>query len=605
MMEPKINKRREIIQPLLFDRVMEGRPRQSQSRLIQLPSELLTNIIALLADDKLTLASLAFVNSDCRQLARSCQFAEVTLNPHHPDLEGIYQKLYNETLARDNTIQNLTIGACIRRVTASNRSASNRPRYICAKYPINRRALEAGRFLKETRDNLPTIISKAMTNLDDLTWRYLGVDDSFLTHPSHSLARHLVVRELVIDRPQILMPAATPALLPLRSLSLDIRFSEHRSGNWSESSREKIKDGQMVLRPTRELCDIAFQRFASTLESLQWSYNGPKHVVSFGNSLVPFPRLRTADLTHLRDASANVFASLLSAPLTHLALPCDLKRVDIQEPLEICANFRNLETLVMLGLDTMPPAITDAVLGFLARHSHIEKLHIGEINRNYFDKKLRDSHIVPMLSKDFTSLRSLWIQFTGSIKSNAVQESPEHRDDFTIPEASLECIGSIATLEQLHISAGLGNHNSGWLIHHGRLQKHLSPLKQLKRLAFSHDTYYFPEDGFQGYYSAHFLDAAGELKARERPELNTKDGVSRYAIWERAHRNRMLDEAEQYAATLPNLEWVLSGQRLMDIRKSPVSWEPVKASPLTRERDTCRDFLEEVFGMKRVAGPEK
>jgi hypothetical protein len=44
---------------------------------ISLPTDILVDMVDLLADVKPALASLALVNSDCGYLARSCQFAEI------------------------------------------------------------------------------------------------------------------------------------------------------------------------------------------------------------------------------------------------------------------------------------------------------------------------------------------------------------------------------------------------------------------------------------------------------------------------------------------------------------------------------------------------
>lgn len=55
--------------PLLLDSVMEGKPCISGSRLLGIPAEILAIIVDFIADDKPTLAALALVNSDCRQLA--------------------------------------------------------------------------------------------------------------------------------------------------------------------------------------------------------------------------------------------------------------------------------------------------------------------------------------------------------------------------------------------------------------------------------------------------------------------------------------------------------------------------------------------------------
>ena len=64
--------------PLAFDRVNEGRAPSSGSPLFKLPFEILDVIFQNI--DSSTLPNLALVNRDCRQLARSRQFASVCLN---------------------------------------------------------------------------------------------------------------------------------------------------------------------------------------------------------------------------------------------------------------------------------------------------------------------------------------------------------------------------------------------------------------------------------------------------------------------------------------------------------------------------------------------
>src|SRR5437016_121963 len=64
--------------PLAFDRVMEGRAPTSDSALFKLPVEILGHILEFV--DPSSLSSLALVNRDCRQLARSRQFAAVHLD---------------------------------------------------------------------------------------------------------------------------------------------------------------------------------------------------------------------------------------------------------------------------------------------------------------------------------------------------------------------------------------------------------------------------------------------------------------------------------------------------------------------------------------------
>lgn len=65
---------------LLLDTVMQGRPRASSCKLLQLPAEILADVVDLLSDDRTSLESFALANSDCQQLARCCQFAEVNFD---------------------------------------------------------------------------------------------------------------------------------------------------------------------------------------------------------------------------------------------------------------------------------------------------------------------------------------------------------------------------------------------------------------------------------------------------------------------------------------------------------------------------------------------
>ena len=70
-MVDQYGKDRDKKRPLLLDAVMEGQERASHSRLLQMPTEILAEIIDLLGDSKSALANLALVSRDCRQLART------------------------------------------------------------------------------------------------------------------------------------------------------------------------------------------------------------------------------------------------------------------------------------------------------------------------------------------------------------------------------------------------------------------------------------------------------------------------------------------------------------------------------------------------------
>ncbi|KAF4958321.1 hypothetical protein FGADI_2487 [Fusarium gaditjirri] len=68
------------LEPLLLDSVMQGRPRMSNCRLLQMPSEFLAKIASFVAQDKKALQQLSLANSDCCRLSRACQFSEFTFD---------------------------------------------------------------------------------------------------------------------------------------------------------------------------------------------------------------------------------------------------------------------------------------------------------------------------------------------------------------------------------------------------------------------------------------------------------------------------------------------------------------------------------------------
>lgn len=123
-------------------------------------------------------------------------------------------------------------------------------------------------------------------------------------------------------------------------------------------------------------------------------------------------------------------------------------------------------------------------------------------------------------------------------------------------------------------------------------------------------------------YSAHLWhpamlqdDAQEDNPRHVRSErLNrNKDRDFRFSTWERAHRNRMLAFAEEYAAQLPALEWAYIGQRPIGITRGgggehgnrdgdgdddgDSDSAGVHARPLTEHRDPCTAFIEHTFSL--------
>lgn len=109
--------------PLSFDRVNEGRPARSKASLLNLPIEIIGVILQWITPD--SLASLALVNHDCLQLARSRQFASIQLDYSDSTL-GLLKKLQEEGRQRSaspSTMTSQSLGACVRRITVATHPA--------------------------------------------------------------------------------------------------------------------------------------------------------------------------------------------------------------------------------------------------------------------------------------------------------------------------------------------------------------------------------------------------------------------------------------------------------------------------------------------------
>lgn len=141
----------------------------------------------------------------------------------------------------------------------------------------------------------------------------------------------------------------------------------------------------------------------------------------------------------------------------------------------------------------------------LRANPQIPKLAIPIAN----ETELLDTKILPLLVSSFTALTSLNLVWRG----------------LSIPESSIEMIGSLTSLEQIHLSAGDQHgwrHN--WLIDHELMRQHLGKLPNLKRIAFSRDSYNF--DSLSQW----------EVECYYQPGHRSEARVRR---WEQTHRKRI------------------------------------------------------------------
>ncbi|KAL7925796.1 hypothetical protein ACQKWADRAFT_200950 [Trichoderma austrokoningii] len=597
---------------LLLDIIMQGRKRESRCRLFQMPAEILADIVDLLADDKPALASLALANSDCRYLARSCQFAEIHfdygIQSHKLLMHLAQEALRGLDLTTTTTTRNtFPIGVCVRRVTFASR-----PECVITCHGELYDSIfseRADSFSQEQRDKLRQeanahyialrklstfVVTRAMPNLEAFTWEDpFSVDSDFLKDVSRCSAQHIKLKRFKIDKPWLVEPPLTPARWPLRSLDLDVELAHRWDADQLESERTSIEELN-DSNPISGFFETLFQRCAATLESLSWRHMGPwsRGRISLGPCPPSFPLLRYLRLGSI-SLSPRAFSSLLSSPLKHLEVPTLSE--GLAECLVACEPLRDLQSLIIPTLPSQSQACMH-VAEFIRRHKHVDKLYVHERDETPHLDRL----VVPIMAKGgFNNLTCLSLAWAGQGVNDL---STPH--EFHIPEAAIRTLGTIVSLERLSLRAGnnFGWRNQ-WLIDHDELRRHLGALSRLKMLALVRDTYPISSTGqfdVERYYSLRLVGESERADARARVDLDTdedqrnegEDSEAEIEIWERAHRNRMLVQAEAYAAVFPALEWILCGQRPMGFHMSRE-----KAMPLTQHRDECYTFLGKTFGI--------
>ncbi|KAL6802775.1 hypothetical protein GGI42DRAFT_342975 [Trichoderma sp. SZMC 28013] len=641
--------------PLLLSQAMEGHPITSQSHFLSLPLEILAEIMALIANDKPALSSLALVNSDCRQLARSYQFVEVCFD-YGPRSTRLLQRLVDEAQARANgassTTASLFIGSCIRQVTvqpASRHVAAahkelweanwGNPGSTVSQQKMDElRSNAAQEYLLNYRQPILKVLEQAMPNLDSLWWN----DEMCLDIEAFEILASLPLQTLEFSGAYAggLLSLESPLgsnATQLQSLSLGISSCKDSMHARGVTSCGKAKKSDRPSSPTSSF----LQHSCESLESLTIKASGSKVEKFRGHETMTFPRLRYLDLasgTSYPDLVA--WSSFLAAPLRHLSLPLNGPNTS-EKYMSDCPTFEDLETLVVPSL-SMDTELAKLISDFVLQHTHVSKLSVQN-SAPYF----LDQQILPALAGgEWSNLTSLSISWRYPETESCCSGTPQQTYTY-IPAESLAAIASIKSLEQLCISAGeaideVDGWRQFWLADHDDFRMRLQGLENLQKLAFSRDTYMIPDKmpflDIESYYDdqwvtqAEFNDAEAlpnfgpvdqGLKQRQEARTESADGddvdnygfevddydidihadVNNFApndlVWERAHLYRMLKEAEQYAAVFPNLKWVFCGQWPMSVEtKEEEEEKTFQAKPLANKRDTEGKVLVPIFEMK-------
>ena len=554
--------------PLSLDRVMEGGLISLHCRLLDLPIEVLAIILQYIAADRETLASLALVNSICRQWARSSQFASLHLDYSDRSLAmiSLLSEEIQERLSNNGLTRKPSLGACIRRVLVSTHPGwINHRHHLALNEEFSQKSREDREALEEEAAKLyydryvpaiGSIVESGLPHLELLDWEdRIVVPRSFFNSFAASSIQHLKLFRVGVDEEFEVIPRAGSTNWPLRSLDIEISWSlNNKAGKLSPLLASILQ----LCAPTLETLHLTDSRYRSD------------EAISFGSDqpIPQFPRLRTLAVGFFTTLDKSMLQALLQAPLSTLIIETE-RNENTSEFFEQLGYLHSLETFVW---DLYRQSQTHS-LRFLQDNPQLTKFRMPLAAPPQF----LNTGVIPLLSRSFYQIKSLSLCW----------------DDVSIPESAIEEIAKLKSLEQLHLTAGcqLGWRHD-WPIDHDVMRRHLSHLPCLKKLAFSRDSYSSENAllGIELYYEDRFPqhtdfdEDEGYFLDREELEV----------IWERVHRVRMLTEGMIYAEVIPTLEWLYFGQIPMSIEQEPNFERYVE--PLYHERDDCWTFLRNMFG---------
>lgn len=558
--------------PLSFDRVNDGRPPASTAPLFKIPLEIL-NLINLHVPST-SLASFALVNRDCRQLARSRQFASVRFDYSDAslDLLKLLETEVRERAAHNGATRNPSLGVCIRRITVATDPGwvSHRLQIDLGQHFANlnvdvrdQRIAAAGEaffgaYLPWIQSLLRSRIG--LPHLELLDWEdKIVLSKSFFDDLASSSIQHLKLFRASIDEEFELAPinSLTPQGLLLRTLHLEV--------TWCMVAGKPGRTGP--------LCTSILRLCAPTLESLTWDgmVYFPEDLQTLTNGawgLLAFPRLRYLRLGEVKLRDSSVLEAFIHESL--VALEVDIANSPIHDRFfGKRGNVASLETFVWDAIKIHQ----DQSLDFLEANPQLSCLSIWVA----MPTALLEKRVLPLLSESFLRLTSLSLTW----------------DNNHISAWALENISSLRSLQQIHLTAG-DRFGSGpnWKIDHKTLRKYLHKLPTLRKIAFSADSYQEPHPHSQ---VEEYYDAA-ELTDFD-PAFLMPSTDERKVRWEQQHLQRMLTEANKYFRMMGDLEWLYLGQIPMGV-ENDLGTKGRLAVPLSDGRDSCWTLLMEMFGWK-------
>ncbi|ORY17776.1 hypothetical protein BCR34DRAFT_554808 [Clohesyomyces aquaticus] len=523
--------------PLTFDRVMEGRPVTArESPLFRIPMEILAIITSYLVGNGRDLASLALVNSDCRQLARSCQFRTVKLDtsPRAQDILGVLQRETIERRRNRGHASSPAISACIRRAIINNDDYFDQVSVMklqeMSRYNDTEEAFDAdeekSRQWKAQVDALnhrltehfhPTAIFviSGLVHLETLELGEVEWNQGLLNDLVASTVRHLSIEDSQLCG---VVPAMNDDVVwPLETLDADFRF------NFLD---DRPRFG---LNPSNAWTAL-LRMCSESLQGLRLSYHASNLDDEVVSVSLKFPQLRRLDITLARHLDQSTLSSLILTSPRLSKLSVNYGHPPTRELLDREGRIPSLVTLVLFHVpDNEYGAVAMNIpatsqLPFVKMNPQLKAFAIqGPGSPGFLERVLG-------ILKPFPQLRTLSMNWDG----------------VDIPNSGLNALASLSKLEAIHLSVGryLGGRQN-WAIDHATIIKHLKPLKSLKQVAFTRDAYVYESEEGQPFLYDDYYD------------LRDYGGES--------HRQAMHTEARKYVEAFPLLDLIHLGHISFDI----------------------------------------
>lgn len=567
--------------PLTLDRALEGRPLAAQnSRLLNLPVEILSEITKYIETDKPLLASLALVNSDCRQLARSCQFRDVLMD-FGPRSSYIFGVLIREATERMRSKSGLThrpsLGACIRYMETDlshfrKESSAMRPEIPEGEEQNRVAALrhwsELTGYIQTRMDHVydPSLLLVITTlpHLEFLNWTKSStiIDPYLLDSLGASTVRHLRFQGS-LDSDNVALRLANGTSWPLLSLEIEVRWEfsyrwEHDTLDASRFWNSLLQACCSTLRilklhhievPSRRDLPITIDAYFPNLQFLYMDYDLVLGQPSL-TSLLQSPRLSTLAVNFKDPISRNCMDLVGCLPSLETLI---WNGYDLPVTVSVQSIESNSQLTKFGMLYSQPPALLERVVFALMSCSNLKTLSL------------------------------VW-------------------DGTTIPRSTLTSLAQLTSLEELHISAGMQTGwRHDWFVDHDTIRNILYPLRKLKILAILRDSYQMNDSLLitepDAYYEYRIPSADEYADFVEHQQLADDDRTleSMHDVWEKLHARRMTQQAEKYAAIFPDLQWLFIGQLGFTSQQFPDGRKEAVLSFPERKEDF--PILETLFGI--------